>query len=221
MDLFTQEEFEIARFDDLLPIKCDNCGKIASASKRIIYQRIEKNGGGRFCSKRCQHDLRIKEKNIIKPCAECGKIVKRNIKHLKKIKSNNFFCNSSCAASYNNKHKSFGIRVSKLEKFIQENLAKDFPELEIIYNQKEAISSELDIFIPKFLTAIEISGIYHFEPIYGTKTLQKIQKNDNKKVQECLKQSIQLFVIDTRKATRKTFDKYYQIVFEIIKTKLL
>jgi hypothetical protein len=84
-----------------------------------------------------------------------------------KRKSKRTFCNSSCAASYNNTHKATGTRVSKLEKWMAEKLDIIYPSLEIHYNRKDAINSELDIYIPALKLAIELYGIFHYEPIFS------------------------------------------------------
>ena len=84
----------------------------------------------------------------------------------KRRKSTNFFCSSSCAATYNNKHKKYGIRCSKFEIAVQSLLREEFPELIFDFNQKNAVGSELDIFCPTLKLAFEINGIFHYKPIF-------------------------------------------------------
>jgi hypothetical protein len=64
-------------------------------------------------------------------------------------------------------HKKWGCRRSKLEKWLEEQLIKMYPNLEIHFNRKDTINSELDIFIPSLKLAFELNGIFHYEPIYG------------------------------------------------------
>ena len=72
-----------------------------------------------------------------------------------------------------------------------------YPNLEIHYNRKDAINSELDIYIPELELAFELNGIFHYEPIYGAEKLQQIQNNDDRKFQACLEKGISLCIIDT------------------------
>ena len=103
----------------------------------------------------------------------------------------------SCAGTYNNTHKTHGTRRSKLEVWIEEQLTKLYPNLEIHFNQKDTINSELDIYIPSMKIAFELNGIFHYEPIFGEDQLNKIQNNDHRKFAACHEAGISLCVIDT------------------------
>jgi len=136
----------------------------------------------------------------------------------------NFFCSSSCAALYNNTHKTKGIRKSKLEFFLEKELPLLYPDLEFHFNRKDAINSELDIFIPSMKLAFELNGIFHYEPIYGDLKLEQIQNNDSRKYQACLEKQIELCIIDT--SNLKYFKEsnakpYLDIMVNIINSKLL
>jgi hypothetical protein len=72
-----------------------------------------------------------------------------------------------------------------------------YPNLEIKYNSKEEIHSELDIYIPKYKLAFELNGIFHYEPIFGGQKLEQTQNNDKNKFQLCQENKISLCVIDT------------------------
>jgi hypothetical protein len=111
-------------------------------------------------------------------------------------KSNNHFCSKSCAAKYNNKNKSFGTRRSKLEHWIEEQLTQIYPSLHIDFNQKTAINSELDIYIPSLneLPAPDFVNL-HYEPIYGVDKLQQIRENDISKSKACHEAKIDLCTI--------------------------
>ena len=138
-------------------------------------------------------------------------------KQKSKGKTGNVFCNRSCAASYNNCHKSYGYRRSKLEIYIEEQLTLEFPLIHFVFNSKSLINSELDIFLPQFKLAIELNGIVHYKPIYGVNKFIRINNNDRQKVISCTNQEIKLVIIDTSKcSTIKQFPKYYELVKHII-----
>jgi hypothetical protein len=143
---------------------------------------------------------------------------------LKKDKNNyNFFCSNSCAATYNNTHKTKGNRKSKLEYYLESKLKNLYPDLEIHFNRKDAINSELDIYIPSLRLAFELNGIFHYEAIYGENKLNQIQNNDKRKFQACLEQNIELCIIDASKLKyfkESNAEPYFKIVNNIIKNKL-
>jgi len=132
------------------------------------------------------------------------------------------FCSRSCAAKYNNANKMHGYRRSKLEIVAEQKLIEKFPTLEIHFNRKDAINSELDIYIPQLKLAFELNGIFHYEPIYSEKQLEYIQNNDNRKFQACIERSIELCIIDTSKQKRfseRSSQQYIDIIFNIIEKK--
>lgn len=167
----------------------------------------------------------IVNKNIKTSCKQCNKeisVAPSNLKH-KKRKSQNTFCSKSCAATYNNTHKTHGTRRSKLEKYLEEELTKLYPKLEIHFNRKDAINSELDIYIPSLSLAFELNGIFHYEPIYGKDKLASIQNNDKRKFAACNDASISLCVIDTSSLNYfkpKKAEKYLNIIIKIINENL-
>lgn len=70
------------------------------------------------------------------------------------------------------------------------------PELLILYSDKSAIESELDIYIPSLKLAIEIQGIFHYKPIFGDLKLKQIQDNDLNKKLICFEKNIKLICIN-------------------------
>lgn len=145
----------------------------------------------------------------------------RTQSHLKHIK--NVFCCKSCAAKYNNTHKATGSRKSKLEVWLAEKLKAKYPDLEIRYNDKTAINSELDIYVPSLKLAFEINGIYHYEPIHGSDKLSQIQNNDDRKFQACLENGIELVIIDASQLKyfkERNCQKYMDIIVKIISMKI-
>lgn len=150
-------------------------------------------------------------------CNECFMRFHKKPSEIKK--SPNHFCSKSCAATHNNKNKTHGTRRSKLEAWLEEKLTDLYPDLEIHFNHKDAIGSELDIYFPTLKLAIELNGIFHYEPIFGESKLEKIQKNDQNKFQSCQSHGISLCIIDTsgqKYFKPKTSQKYLDIIIDIL-----
>lgn len=152
-------------------------------------------------------------------CVKCDKLITIHDNVYNKSKTKRFFCSNSCACSYNNTNKQYGTRRSKFEKYVQDQLIIDFPMLEIVYNNKELIGSELDIFIPSLKLAIELNGIVHYEPIYGTDKLSRIQNNDKQKSIRCYELGFEFAVIDTSKCSyHKHYPNYYLHIKQVIES---
>lgn len=167
------------------------------------------------CSKKCAGLQRTKTKTFL--CTNCNVKITKSPSEIKKIK--NVFCSQSCAATYNNKHKTHGTRRSKLEIWLEDQLNNLYPNLDILFNDKEIINSELDIYIPSLNLAFELNGIFHYEPIYGEDKLQRIQENDISKTKACHDSKIDLCTIDTSQQKYfkpKTSKKYLDIITTII-----
>lgn len=203
---------------------CDHC-QTSFAVDRIKWKnrrsQKKKIGMKHFCSIKC----RLKGMGCSAPsiitCSFCGKEARRRERDVKAAKNN--FCSSSCNASYQNTHKTKGYRRSKLEVWLEEQLPILFPELDFHFNRKDAINSELDIYIPNLNLAFELNGIFHYEPIYGQDQLIKIQNNDNRKFQACLEKGIELCIIDSSGQNyfkESTSKKYLDIITKVIDDKL-
>ena len=225
--LYTQEQFDIAKSNDKLPLECYYCQSTFLRTKgRVHLQKIGyifKNGDTKlkYCNSKCYNKHRIDlYKNIVN-CKVCNKEFNKRLSQIKRTKNN--FCSQSCSATYNNKHKTHGTRRSKLEKWLEEQLSILYPKLNIAFNSKDVIDSELDIYIPSLNIAFELNGIFHYEPIYGVNKLNQIKNNDISKSKACHNAKIDLCIIDTSSQTYvkpKTSQKYLDIITNIIKERL-
>jgi len=197
-------------------VTCTNCrqpflvypGYLDNLSKRNIKP---------FCSKTCSKMFRTHPR-VLRVCLFCKSSFTVRSSSAQK------FCNQTCSATYNNTHKQHGTTQSKLEVWLRAQLTALYPTLEIHYCRKDAINSELDIYIPSLKLAFELNGIYHYEPIHGESVLAKIQNNDSRKFQACLERKIELCIIDT--TGQKVFKTstsaiYLSIVEKHINLKLL
>lgn len=196
--LYSTEKYLASKSNELLPIQCKNCSKAFYVKQHRISRIL--NGklppyAHLFCSKLCERDSKARESMFITQCASCLKSFHKKTTSKNQTKSGRHFCTKSCAAVYNNTHKTHGTRRSKLERWIEQQLSNRFT-FEIHYNKTSAIEAELDIFIPHLKLAFELNGIFHYRPIFSAEQFQKIQNNDIRKFQACLELGIELCVID-------------------------
>jgi hypothetical protein len=219
--LYTENEFREATSRQLLPILCLHCGKTFHLTKRDVQSKLNPNHNrnGNFCSNQCQ---RLHENPpITVQCDQCHTSFIKSPKEIKK--SSHHFCSSSCAAKWNNTHKTKGTRVSKLEVWLAAKLPTLYPDLEFHFNRKDAINGELDIFIPSLRLAFELNGIFHYEPIYGSEKLGRIWANDARKMLACAEHSIELCVIDVSSLSyfkEQRAVKFLTIIRNLIDSKL-
>lgn len=194
-------------------LTCYNCQqKFTKKSYKIHLEN--KN---HFCSKQCLHESITKPENknliqktskikipIHKPtitvnCLNCGK---ETLKSTYQIKNNKYnYCSRSCHAIHANKTYNratrFGINKSKSETLLVEIIKKDFPNLNIIENDRQILNGlEIDIYIPEKNIAIELNGPCHFIPIFGQDELSKTQNKDLIKKQKLQELKINFFQIN-------------------------
>lgn len=199
---------------------CNNCQKEFIRSKSDL-STSKKRSNHYYCSHQCRGEYKTKHGRSNVVCKQCGQIFSKKNNEITRTKNN--FCSRSCSATYNNQNKSKGTRRSKLEQYIEKELLSLYPSLEILFNDREAINSELDIFIPSLKLAFELNGIFHYEPIYGQDKLDQIQNNDDRKFQACLEQGIELCIIDTstqKYFKEKTSKRFLSIIINLIEYKL-
>lgn len=209
--------------DEKMPFLCERCFNIFYIEAGYIdNKKSNTKVGFKYCSRDCS-DLAISMNKVLMSCANCNKNIIILCSQRKKSKSGRSFCNQSCAAKYNNAHKTKGTRRSKLENWLENKLKTIYTDLDIKFNDKQTINSELDIYIPSLNLAFELNGIFHYEPIYGSDKLSDIQNNDDRKFQACLEQNIELVIIDTSDQSyfkESSSKKYLDIITNIINLKL-
>ena len=217
--LFTEEEFNNAKSRQKLALQCRHCGETFYKPKNEIKKTGYRKEKYDYCSNKCQRLFECPP--IYIKCEQCDKEIKKTKSQIKKTKHH--FCSQSCSCTYSNTHKTKGTRTSKLEKWLATKLPILYPNLEFHFNRKDAINSELDIYIPSLKLAFELNGIFHYEPIYGSDKLSKIQNNDQRKFQACLEQGIELCIIDTSKHKyfkEQTCLPYLKIIQDILSLKI-
>lgn len=195
-------------------IKCQNCGKEFLKNNYEI-KRTEQRKLKHYCSIKCSNIGRIE---IIKTtCGWCKKDIFKKPYEVYSSRSGKVFCCQSHSASYNNSIREKSRR-SKIEEKFYNLLKKEFPNLEIIPNDKTMLGGfEADIAIPSLKLAIEWNGIVHFKPIYGDKKLKIVQDRDALKRTIANRKDINLIVIPDLVSNNEILNKAFINVSEIIK----
>jgi len=196
-------------------VECQNCGKQTTKS-HCRYNESVKNGWKIYCSIKCRYAHQ--EKGVEFFCAWCSKLIIKTPAEIRKTKTN-VFCTKSCAAYYNNRHKKTGTRRSKLECYLEHQLKLNFPALDFSCNVNQIIGLELDFYFPELRLAIELNGILHYQPIYGSEKLNRIQELDKVKAQKCAEAKIKLCVVNNSTElhlTQKIKEKNWKTVKELV-----
>jgi hypothetical protein len=217
--LYSEDEFKAAKSRQLLPLHCLHCKQTFHKTKSQIQADIIHSKGrtGDFCSRSCKNKNYRNGHLCTVVCKLCQTTFTKELNQVRKTK--NHFCSHSCAAKYNNAHKTKGTRISKLEVWISKQLPKLYPDLDFHFNRKDAINGELDIYIPSLRLDFELNGIFHYEPIYGADKLASIKTNDSRKSQACFEHNIELCLIDV--STFKNFKEQKAMRFLTIVTNLI
>lgn len=198
---------------DLIPLTCNYCLSLFYLPKNRLLSIMKDSNPkntGTFCSHKCAA-LSTRRRTQL-TCITCNALF---IRLTCQINKSNNFCSKSCAATYNNQHKAYGTRRSKLEAYLETQIKEYYPDLPCLFNTKEAIGSELDFYFPTLKLAVELNGIFHYEPIYGTDKLDRIQDNDSQKAIRCYELGIEFCSIDAStysNLTKVVKDKYWSIL---------
>jgi len=219
--LYTIEEYNQAKNTDKLPCQCAVCESTFFVPKKRIIDALNPKclTQVKYCSIECANIGQTKK--LTMPCTNCQTPFTKQ--KCQVALTTNHFCSRSCAATYNNRNKTKGNRRSKLETYLESALTTLYPDVEFHFNRKDAINSELDIYIPKLKLAFELNGIFHYEPIYGQNKLNQIQNNDTRKLQACIEQGIEMCLIDTSGQTyfkEQTSKKFLEIICQILSQRL-
>lgn len=205
---------------DKVPLLCLGCSGIFYKEKQRLVSKESSNARYDYCNIKCYSTTGQKTGKYVF-CLTCGKTFYRK----KALISSKMFCSQSCSATYNNSHKSYGIRRSNFEIYLEDCIRKEYPDINLICNSKEVIDSELDFYFPDHNLAIELNGIFHYEPIYGIDKFNKIVNNDKQKMIRCYEKGIELIVVDissinylTNKIKEVWWDKINSIL-KVILTK--
>jgi hypothetical protein len=214
MSIQNISNYNVAKVRDLFELKCV-CGNVFIQSKRVIEKAKSRNQSKLYCSLICAGISQRTKTEVV--CKTCSKPFLKQPAQIKKSK--NHFCSQSCFGTYNQAHKTKGTRRSKLEVYLEEQIRLRYPQYELICNGKSAINSELDFYFPTLNLAIELNGIFHYEPIYGPDKLAKTQNNDQRKFAACNYAGIALAIIDSGSSkyiTKKSKDYFWIIVQTVI-----
>jgi hypothetical protein len=216
-NLYTEEEYNKAKFKDKLSLECLYCKKTFYKEKYQITRALKPNSKKKadYCSHFCYSQTLKNKKTIL--CVNCGVGITRTPQKINRYK--NTFCSQKCSGLYNSKNKEYGNNRSKLEIWLEEQLTNLYPSLKILYNDTITIKHELDIYIPSLNIAFELNGIFHYEPIFGIKRLESAQRNDLSKTKACFDAKIDLCVIDT--TSQKYFKEKTSKVFLDIITNII
>jgi len=217
---FTEHGFELAKSRDFLLLKCEFCDNLFKKSKNTIQKIIKGNkkwiNGGRYCSRSC-HFNGMKNR-IYLNCGECDKPISITPGRIKKNVHGKYFCNRLCANKHNLKFRvgKNGIHRSRFESWLENKLNDLYPDINILYNDKEAIKSELDIYIPELKLAIEINGPWHYKKMsfVSQKHFNLVKRNDAIKKNCCRINNIDLKIMDVSNLPSQIIGKKANILRE-------
>ena len=132
---------------------------------------------------------------------------------------NRKYCSGTCRNFINNQIIR-GTR-SKAEKYLEEQLVLNFPNLEIIFNSRKILNrKELDVYIPFFKLGIEWNGIWHYMDPRTKEYRNNSLKRDNEKIIECKEKGIELIVIKDLTSHKKFIEAETIKIIEEIKCRL-
>ncbi len=220
--LYTQKQYDESNSrNKILPVQCKQCKKTFYISKHNIQNALnpKKSDTFDFCSRKCHGDSTRKSKKVT--CKTCGESFLKKLSVIKITNSN--YCSVQC--SYSGNKKNFQIKSalshrSKLEIYLGEQIKNYYVNLKLVTNDREQLDGlELDFYFPEISLAIELNGIFHYQPIFGQEQFDKQIERDGCKFILCGQKNIALAIIDSsscKKITLKAKDKYWEITKSII-----
>lgn len=170
----------------MVVVNCDFCKK---DFELMIgkYNQSKKLGLKHFyCNRECHANSLKKIINF--PCHVCGVITEKRPWEINE--NNKYFCSKKCFYSQ--------LRAprSQLEIYLENKVKEYFPYLTMLCSDRtECRNLELDFYFPDLKLAIELNGIFHYEPKFGEERLKIIQHNDKGKKYICYQKGIELHVI--------------------------
>lgn len=134
--LCTQEEFDSIKHRDEVFLECKKCKRKFKRKKSSIllcYKRF--NNYPLYCSLKCFP--KFDKTTIVCNCAYCGKKIEKLKCNITKNKNN--FCNSSCAAKFNNKNREpcGGLHLNHFLKSFEKNKNSIFYILKCFNDHEE------------------------------------------------------------------------------------
>jgi hypothetical protein len=144
-------------------------------------------------------------------CARCTRDVPRK----KEVEPETVYCSPGCRKGAEKDKRPRKTTRSKIELYIESRFHEDNPKLKVLFNSKTAIGLELDLYFPEHNVAVELNGVFHYQPIFGGRSLYRTQRNDSRKRERCKRKGIYLFVIDISQIKRFT-DEVNEELYQII-----
>ena len=84
-----------------ITLECEYCHNSFYRELKQHKYRLKKGISHVFCSNQCRAYFQRKSQKF--SCSFCGQTTIKNLAEINRNKTGNFFCNSSCAAKYNNR----------------------------------------------------------------------------------------------------------------------
>ena len=184
--------------------------KFIKVNKTLIKLTLNKN------VVEVKKNEKTKKYRIIWNCPVCNKNLELTLGDANKRK----YCSGTCRNKINNQL--INGNRSKAEMSLELNLKKNFTNLEMSFNNRVIMSGnkELDVYVPSLQLAIEWNGIYHYKNFRGEEFLEKTQKQDSKKVEECKEKHIELYVVKDLTSSDKFIRIEIDKIIEYIQSKL-
>ena len=191
----TREFLQKFKSCERVPLVCFVCGGDFLRPKNDLLNSLSL-GRNIVCQRLCGYNHWLLATNRGKDhcvCQVCGTEYVRSRSQV--ARTPNKFCSKSCSVTWQNKHKTTGYRRSKLEKYLEEKIRKEFPALQFEANCRSVIDYELDFYFPTLKFAIEVNGITHYRPVYSEARFKRTKEIDAEKKLRCSELGITLYVI--------------------------